>query len=289
MKTSWTQRLKYSPLSRAATLPMRLRVAAVPLLRQARLASRWLLQSREWATFSYDHEPEGIDAFVSLVSDLSGRDAADVSAFVAELLHDDVFAARYRQRVADTRLRYICDPELHHGRCLLNYVLVRAAAARVVFEAGTERGLSSWAMCRALRRNGIEHPMLVTVDTQADRGDFLDGDEGGIVRRIHGDSVAALRAIDEPIDFFLHDTVNEARHTRAQFAALEGRLAPGALIQPSWFGREFVEFCRSHRLRHFEYVERVRNHWYPGRRIGLATWPRAPAAGPGPHTGCQQT
>ena len=37
------------------------------------------------------------------------------------------------------------------------------------------------------------------MDLQTDCGGFLDGDEGGLVRRLEGDRVATLRTIAEPL------------------------------------------------------------------------------------------
>ena len=281
MTSRLVERIKYSPLSRLAALPMRLRVGLLPLARQAGRLLRWMLRSREWANFSYDYSPLGLRAIVCVLAELTGRSPADLHGFAQELKSDTVFAERYRQRVAETRLRWTSNPQLRYGRCLVNYMLVRASGARVIFEAGTERGLSTWAMCRALQRNrrddiggGNSGPQRIyTVDLQADRGGFLDGDEGGLVQRLVGDSVATLRGITEPIDLFLHDTLNEPAHTRAQLAALAPRLVPGSLLHSCWFSAELADFCEQQGMRALEYAEQVHDHWYPGARAALAVMP----------------
>ena len=272
MKAAWIQRRKYSWWGRFATLPIRLRVGLAPLIHQAGQTALWLLRSREWATFSYDYEPEGVQALAAAIGVLLDRKPAEIRALADELLTDEVFATRYALRVTQSRLRYTCDPTLHYGRWLANYMLVRATGATVVFEAGTDRGLSAWAICRALHRNGGAGALLITVDINVDRGEFLEGDEGGLVRRLVGDSVQVLTTTSEKIDLFIHDTVNEPVHTRSQFTALREKLAPGAMVHTSWFGGEFVEFCEHSPMRYLEYVERVRGHWYAGRRTGLAVY-----------------
>ena len=285
MSNHLAERIKYSPLSRLAALPMRLHSGFVPLFRQTGQVLRWLLQSREWANFSYDYDPVGLQAIICALAELTGRSHADLRGFAQELKNDTVFAERYHQRVAQTRLRWTSDPQLRYGRCMVNYMLVRASGARVIFEAGTERGLSTWAMCRALQRNdgggggggGGDAQRIYTVDIQADRGGFLDGDEGGLVRRLVGDSVATLQGITEPIDLFVHDTLNEAAHTRAQLAALAPRLVPGSLLYAGWFSAELVDFCEQQGMRALECAERTRDHWYPGARTALAVMPRGPA------------
>lgn len=282
MNRRLVERIKYSPLGRIATLPIRADRAFGPWLKQGVLALRWVAGSREWDNFSYDFDSIGVSSVAAAMSWLTGRPATQVRGHADELVADDTFRSRYRQRVSDTRLRYICDPEPKLGKCLFNYMLVRASRAHFVFEAGTERGLSALAMVLALRRNAAEsgRPVhLVTVDIAVDRGEFLEGDEGGMVTRITGDSIEAIHRTRDPIDCFIHDTTNDPDHTRAQLAAVRARLAPGAVMHTSWFTREFVEFCEQSGFDYLEAPEQTRDHWYAGRRAGLARVPMsAPAA-----------
>jgi predicted O-methyltransferase YrrM len=273
-KQTWTQRVKYSPLGPLATLPLRLRASGAPLLAQSWQTAKWLLGSREWANFSYDYQPVGLQAVLCAISTLTGYPLAKLRGYCHELSTDTVFAQRYQQRVHQTRLRWTCDPELRLARCLVNYVLVRALQPQLVFEAGTDRGLSTWAMCRAVRRNldeGQAGPVrIITVDIAADRGEFLEGDEGGLVQRLVGDSVVALNGVPGGIDLFLHDTTNHAGHTQTQLQVLAAKLAPAGTVHSCWFSAEFANFCEAQGLRALEYVERPANHWYGGRRCGLA-------------------
>ena len=272
MRRDLVEALKYSPLSRIATLPMRARAALPQWARNTVHTFRWLVGAREWANFDYDYDPLGVLACAGAIGTMTGVGSRMVRGFASELKADDTFAARCRQRVTSTRLRHVTDRRLHFGHPLFFYLVVRAIKPRVVFEAGTDKGLGSLAICRALARNRAEGHAgrLITIDIASDRGDFLEGDEGGLVTRLSGDSVAALKTIGTPIDFFIHETVNHPDHTRAQFAALKPCLAPGALLHTAWFNTEFVEFCESLDFDCLEVVERPLNHWYPGRRMGLA-------------------
>ena len=272
MNSRILQRIKYSPLSKFAALPKRTNMGFAPLGAKALQVVRWLVMSREWANFSYDYEAEGLQAIICSLSALSGCSNAQLREYARELHEDAVFAERYHSQVRSTELRWTSDRQLHFGRCLVNYMLVRASGARFIFEAGTERGLSTWAMCRAVVRNGDSalNAQILTVVSQADRGGFLIGDEGGLVRRLVGDSVASLLEVTAPIDLFLHDTVNDPEHSRAQFAALATRMAPGALVHSCWFSTQFAEFCEQQGLVALEYAERPKQHWYAGRRCGLA-------------------
>lgn len=280
MNPEWTRRLKYSPLSRLAALPLRTRIGLAATGSQAWAVLRWLVRSREWANFSYDFTPQGLDAVACAIAVLGGPSPAQVRQWADELRRDSVFAERHAQRVQHTRLARISDPTLHYGRCLVRYLLVRAARPRLTFEAGTDRGLSTWAMVRALVHEGLgpAQARIVTVDIADDRGEFLEGDEGGYVSRHVGDSVALLHAHDAPIDLFIHDTVNDDAHTRAQMAALEPRLAPGAWVHSAWFSRAFVGACEAAQWPLLMYAEQPADHWYPGSRCGLARVPVSPQA-----------
>jgi hypothetical protein len=273
MSKSLLEQIKYSPLSRMATLPIRLRGGFSPLWSQTGRTLRWLVNSREWVNYSYDYDPVGLLSVATAIGDICGVSPATVRAYAQELAADTVFAERYRQRVSSTRLRYISDPQLHLGKCLFNYLLVRASGARMVFEAGTERGLSALAICRALRLNAGDGPAphLVTVDIATDRGEFLEGDEGGLVTRLTGDSVAAIRDLATPIDCFIHDTVNDSQHTQLQLATVGPKLAPRAVVHTSWFNQDFATFCEQSGMRYLEVAERPQDHWYAGRRCGLAS------------------
>lgn len=272
MSSPFTQRIKYSPLSRLAALPLRTRIALSSTGGHAWAVLRWLIRSREWANFSYDFTPQGLDAVACAIAVLAGCTPAQVRRWADELRQDRVFADRYAERLRHSRLAYTSDPTLHYGRCLVRYLLVRAARPRLTFEAGTERGLSTWAMVRALQHEGLVAgaASIVTVDIAEDRGEFLDGDEGGLVERHVGDSVALLRTSAVPIDLFIHDTINDAAHTEAQLAAIAPRLASGAWLHSAWFSRPFVDFCEQRHWPVLMYAEQPADHWYPGSRCGLA-------------------
>lgn len=264
--------LKYSVISRIVTIPLRAR-ALVPSVRRLGFGLAWLIRGREWSDNSYDLEPDGVRSLAAAIGLAAGVPPHSVRVHAKELLTDDAFASRYRHRVTETRLRYTCEPRLYFGKCLMYYMLVRAIRPRLVVEAGTLNGLGSLAICRALTRNSAEGApgRLVTIDIAKDRGEFLDGSEGGLVTRLTGDSASALEEIDSEIDCFIHDTINEAGHMRAEFSALEPKLASNAVVFTVWFVEEFVRFCERTGLVYFEVVDRPRNHWHPGGRCGIAS------------------
>jgi predicted O-methyltransferase YrrM len=240
-------------------------------LRMCWRAMVWTVRSREFSEISYDVEPEGLSSIAAAVATMTGVPHSEVLAYAAELLGDETFRSRYAQRVQSTRLRYTCDTSVRYGKHVIQYVIARSVRPRLVVEAGTLNGLGSLAICRALQRNAVggNPGSLVTVDVRTDRGEFLDGNEGGIVSRVIADSVDVVSAPGEPIDFFIHDTTSDAEHSARQFAALERRLSDRCVVLTSWFTQPFIDFCERNDLAFVEIADRPAAHWYTGSRYGL--------------------
>jgi hypothetical protein len=255
-----------------------------PVARRGLQALRWIFGSREVSDHGYDYEPSGILSMAAAVGLVTGVSPAAARQYAAELPADRDYVDRYMRRVHGTRLKYTLDRRVHYGKQLFYYVLVRCARPRLIFEAGTLNGSGSLAMSRALQLNAKEGSpgRILTVDYRQDRGDLLDGDEGGLVTRLSGDSVELLRGMNDQIDCFIHDTTSDAAHTTAQYNALEHHLAPGGVVVTSWFGPEFAEFCERNSLAYIEVSPTPANTWYTGSRHGLACNPtaRPPRAGP---------
>jgi hypothetical protein len=272
MNRSLLERIKYSPVSRLATLPHRIAESVPPVAERGLHALRWIFGSREVSDHGYDYEPGGILSMAAAVGLITGVSPAAARQYAGELPADRDYAERYMRRVRGTRLKYTLDRRVHFGKQLFYYVLVRCARPRLIVEAGTLNGSGSLAMSRALQLNAKEGSpgRILTVDYRRDRGDLLEGDEGGLVTRLSGDSVELLLGMNDPIDCFIHDTTNVASHAIAQFSALEHHLAPGAVVVTSWFGQEFADFCERNSLAYIEVSPKPADTWYAGSRHGLA-------------------
>lgn len=266
------KQLKYSPFGPLLTLPQRLRIGTRHLARQTALVLRWWCTSREWTNFSLNFSPIGLASLNASVATLLSRPYDEIAAYTQEFLTDHALSRRLDQRRSSSPLRFVTDGNAYRGKCLLNYVLVRASRARTVFEAGTAQGLSAVCMAEALRRNAQElhQPCrLYTVDLQQDRSLYLAPDDADMVTRLVGDSVEALRKVPEHIDLFLHDTLNDPEHTARQFATLLPQLAPGGVIHTSWFNDTFVRMGAQHGMRLLPLRIEAEHHWYSSH-AGLA-------------------
>lgn len=175
---------------RPASMPHRVR-AAVPSVAGGDLhALRWILRSREISEPGQDCEPIGILSLAA-ASLMTGVPAATARGYAAEPPADRDFADRDLRRVRSTRVQYTLDRRVQLGKRLFFYVLVRCARPRLIVEAGALNGSGSLAMSRALLLDAKAGSpgRIVTIDCRQDRGELLDGDEGGLVTRPGGDSI----------------------------------------------------------------------------------------------------
>jgi predicted O-methyltransferase YrrM len=265
--------LKYTPLSRYITLPLRIKVCAQYFLPRLTLALKWLAVSREWTNFSLNFSEEGIASMNATVAALLGCQYQQVQQYTQEYLANQALANRLEARRRDSALRHVTDGGAFRGKCMLNYVLTRASRARTVFEAGTAQGLSAVCIAEALRLNARELGVpchLYTVDLEADRSLYITPQDSDTITQFTGDSVRQIAQVPAPIDLFLHDTVNDAQHTVEQLNALMPRLAPGGVVHSSWFSAAFIDQCALHGLSFLPFTAGVDQHWYPGGRAGLA-------------------
>jgi predicted O-methyltransferase YrrM len=155
------------------------------------------------------------------------------------------------------------------------YAMVRARRPAHVVETGVDKGLGSCVLAAALLRNAAEgHPGRVSaLDINPEAGYLAAAPPwSSVVDLVIGDSVASIGALTTPVDLFLHDSDHSVAHERAEFAAVEPKLAPGALLltdnvtttnvlarHAEQTGRRFLAF-----------TERPARHWFPGDGIGAA-------------------
>jgi predicted O-methyltransferase YrrM len=74
------------------------------------------------------------------------------------------------------------------------------------------------------------------------------------------------------VDLFLHDSDHSAAHERREFAAVEPRLAPGALLLTDnvTVTNVLARHAESTGRRFLAFRETPARHWFPGDGIGVA-------------------
>lgn len=167
------------------------------------------------------------------------------------------------------------------GRALLLYASVRTRRPGVVIETGCFTGWDTTLVLLALMRNAHGH--LFTLDLPGYSEDRRDNAAfraslpcGGLPRDLRpgflvpptlqerwtlrlGDArdllPALLSELEEPVDFFFHDSEHSYGHMMWEYTTVAPHLAPGAVLASDdlSFNTAFWDFCRGlglHRLLH---------------------------------------
>jgi predicted O-methyltransferase YrrM len=244
-----------------------------------RRAAGYLLLDDELDNFTYDLANR--DELLAWIAASFEAPEADVRRLAAELEDDAELAASLAARLAGRGRRR---RRLFYGRRLGWYVLARLSRPRLAIETGVHDGLGTAILGRALARNTAGgHPgRLLSFDVNADCGWLVEPRLAGDHRIVIGDARKTLpEAIkDEPVDFFIHDSLHTYEHETFEFERIAERAAPGAVLlsDNAHAGTAMADFCLRHGLKYFYFAERSRDHFYPGAGIGFARW-RSKSAG----------
>lgn len=151
------------------------------------------------------------------------------------------------------------------------YALVRMVEPEVVVETGVYNGVSTVIILKAMRDIAMENNhflgQLYSFDpddrTGAGRIKSATGVDphdlwphGWIYRRERG--ISGIPSVTEPINMFVHDSDAAARNMDAELRAVEGRLAPGAVIVANGWKRHqagsvWPDWCKEHGIEFIEF------------------------------------
>ena len=264
-----------TPLAPVAAFPKRLRTIARYDAKVLRSSARWLVTSREHHNYTYDLTAlsrNHLAWFVSVVCDIPVK---QVRAYLDEIESDDTLRQHLLAAIAGSDRRGLADKEIRYARRIGWYAIVRAARPKHIVETGVDKGLGSVVLAAALLRNAAEgHPGRVTsLDINPEAGYLAKvAPWSEVVDLVIGDSLASIAALDRPVDLFLHDSDHSTAHERREFAAVEPKLAPGAILLTDnvTITNVLAEHAERTGRRFLAYRETPANHWYPGDGIGVA-------------------
>ncbi|MEV1144723.1 class I SAM-dependent methyltransferase [Micromonospora sp. NPDC049799] len=262
-------------LAPVAAFPKRLRTVARYDAKVLRSSARWLVTSREHHNYTYDLTSlsrNHLAWFVSVVCDIPVK---QVRTYLDEIESDDNLRQHLLAAIAGSDRRGLADKEIRYARRIGWYAIVRAARPQHVVETGVDKGLGSVVLASALLRNAAEgHPGRVTsLDINPEAGYLaMVAPWSEVVDLVIGDSLASIAALDRPVDLFLHDSDHSSAHERREFAAVEPKLAPGAILLTDnvTITNVLAEHAERTGRRFLAYRESPANHWYPGDGIGVA-------------------
>lgn len=248
------------------------------LATRPRSTLRFLLRSPESGNFTYPianaHE------LPPFLAEALGRPAEELAGYLRELDEDTELHAWMGRRPRRGEPRRAL-----FGRRAGWYVAVRALRPRAIVETGTDVGMGTALLARALQRNerdGAPPGRVWTFDLDPRAGSAIPAPLRAWVTHVHGDSHATLPATLPalpPVGVFLHDSDHSAGHERAEFEAVLPFLAQdGVLLTDN--GHEttvLADMAGERGLRYRFWHEEPVDHPDPGAGIGIAA--PAPAAG----------
>ncbi|MGC5330500.1 class I SAM-dependent methyltransferase [Micromonospora sp. DT62] len=264
-----------TPLAPVAAFPKRLARVVRHDAKVLRTSARWLVTSREHHNYTYELTKlsrHHLAWFVSVVCDVPVK---QVRAYFAEIESDDVLRRHIESATAGAARRGLADRQVRYARRIGWYAIVRATKPTHVVETGVDKGLGSCVLAAALLRNAADgQPGRVTsLDINPEAGYLArTAPWSEVVDLVIGDSIASIAALDRPVDLFLHDSDHSRAHEKREFEAVEGRLAPGAILLTDNVTATNVlaEHAERTGRRFLAYRETPANHWYPGDGIGIA-------------------
>lgn len=265
-----TRRIARSRLARLAAFPLRSMVASKYVAQVAGRALRWLVRSREHTNFTYDLTARNSEHLAWWVAAVTNVPVGVIREYMRELEEDRELRRHVESAVVASDRRGLADREVRFGRRAGWYALVRALRPDHVLETGTDKGLGTCVLAAAVLRNGSGY--VTTIDTNPDSGYLITGRYGDATNRVIGDSVNAIGAINEPVDFFLHDSLHTFEHESAELQAVAPRLSKRAVVlsDNAHATDALLRWAEASDYRFLFFREVPQGHWYPGSGIGVA-------------------
>jgi predicted O-methyltransferase YrrM len=274
-RTNLRRAVARTPLAPVAAFPKRLARVARHDATVLGVSARWLFTSREHHNYTYDLTSlsrEHLAWFVSVVCDVP---VARVREYFAELESDHELRTHIETTTAQAARRGLADRTVRYARRIGWYAIVRARKPAHVVETGVDKGLGTCVLAAALLRNAAEGSSgrVTSLDINPEAGYLAQAKPWAeVVDLVIGDSIGSIRALDRPVEVFLHDSDHSVEHERREFDAVEPHLAPGALLLTDNVTKTNVLAQHAERTgrRFLAYREQPARHWFPGDGIGVA-------------------
>ena len=273
--TNLRRAIARTPLAPVAAFPKRLARVARHDARVFSASARWLFTSREHHNYTYELTKLSRDHLAWYVSVVCDAPVGQIRSYFAELEGDETLRSHIERATAASARRGLADREVRYARRIGWYAIVRAARPGHVVETGVDKGLGTCVLASALLRNAADGApgRLTSLDINPDAGYLAMAEPwSSVVDLVIGDSIGSIGALDRPVDLFLHDSDHSVGHERREFAAVEPKLAPGALLLTDnvTVTNVLAEHAERTGRRFLTYRETPARHWFPGDGIGVA-------------------
>lgn len=269
---NWVTRVPV--VSRAALTAQRAVIALRYFRRPLWNLTRWLLQSRERHNFTYALEETNQRYLASTIANVGGIPFDIAHGYIREIESDLVLRSHILESTARSDRASEADERVEFGRRVGWYALARALKPRIIIETGVDKGLGACVLTAALMRNALDGHAgrYFGTDIDAGAGYLLSGPYAEYGEILRGDSIESLEAFSGVIDMFINDSDHSAEYEAREYATIEGKLSPGAIIlgDNSHVTDALLEFSLRTGRDFLFFQERPADHWYPGAGIGIS-------------------
>lgn len=229
----------------------------------------WLFTSREFTNFLYEITSLNRNQMIGGISSITGNSITEVEEIFKEIENDKQFRINLDNKAKNTpRHNELLFP-IPWARRIVWYCLIRITKPGTVVETGTEKGLGSLIIQRALDVNN--YGKLYTLDLDKFAGSLLDSSDKDKISLLIGDSVQSINSINE-IDFFIHDSDHSAEHEKKELEAIEGKLSSNAFVlsDNSHVTNELYNWSKKMGRKYVFIKEVPKDHWYGGGGVGIS-------------------
>jgi predicted O-methyltransferase YrrM len=232
-------------------------------------STKWLIKSREFTNYLYDITPLNRNQMIGAVSMLTGNDMNDVEKYFIELETDKEFLAMLHNKARKIKRQNELLFPIPFARRIVWYCLIRITRPGTVVETGTEKGLGSLIIQRALDINS--YGKLFTLDLDKYAGSLLDSNDKEKISLMIGDSIQSISSLNE-IDFFIHDSDHSAEHEKNELEAIESKLSSNAFVlsDNSHVTDELYNWSKKMGRKYVFIKEVPKDHWYGGAGVGIS-------------------
>lgn len=274
MKDKLRSFLRYTAAGRILYIPIRFYLGCRYVLPQLTTFIRWAFVSHETDNFTYDLTDLNKRYLATYIGKITHTPYEKVLVYIREIEHDRKLFHHIRRVIDSSASRYHIDSDMHVGRRIGWYVLVRICRPEAVVETGVEKGLGACVITAALIRNAKEGYMGTYYGTETDRtaGNLFLPPYSKFGKILFGDSIKTLRRFDKKIDIFIHDSDHNVSYEASEYRTVQKKLSRNAyVISDNAHSSDcLLKFARKTNRQFLFFQEKPKNHWYPGAGIGIA-------------------
>ena len=232
-------------------------------------STKWLFKSREFTNYLYNVTPLNRNQMIGTVSSLTGQTINEVEKYFIELETDKEFSLNLDAKAKKIKRQNELLFPIPFARRIVWYCLIRITRPGIVVETGTEKGLGSLIIQRALDMNN--YGKLYTFDLDKYAGSLLDSNDKEKISLLIGDSIESIGRLNE-IDFFIHDSDHSAEHEKKELEAIQGKLSCNAIVlsDNSHVTDELYNWSKKMGRKYIFIKEVPKDHWYGGAGVGIS-------------------